>query len=218
MRLLCVLALLTCLAGCRTETTTHAFLDAYRFFRPDQTAVKVTTELDPKFRYLRAQIGQRETFVALGYVDATPDGPVEVWYGPTGEVLRLRDGRVVGAHLEYWEGWQSVSFAGLPRWDEIGAAVSFERSRDARPGYRYGIKEKMHIRRIPAPVDTNLKLLSAAALTWFEERAEGSELPPTRYGVDLSGTKPRVVYAELCLARDNCFSWQRWLPKKASRQ
>ena len=218
MRLLCAGALLACLAGCRTETVSQAFLDAFRSYRPEQAPLQLSTDLDPKFRYLRVQKGRRDMFVALGYVDQSPAGPIEVWYSPKYEVLRLSDGRLVGASLGMGTDWRSVSFKELPRWNEIGEQAVFERQRDVSPGYRFGVREKMRIRRIAAPADSNLKLLSVSSLAWFEEQALDGDLPPTRYGVDMSGAKPQVVYAEQCLSDIECFSWQRWPPRKAGRQ
>lgn len=218
MRLLFLVLVFTCLGGCAIEPSSRAVVDVYRFFRADQSPVKVTTGLDPAFRYLRVQVGRRELFVALGYVEQHADGPIEVWYSPTREVLRLRDGRLIGASMSFGADWLSVSFANLPRWNEIGDETFFERNRDVSPGYRYGIKEKMFIRRVPAPADSNLQLLPAASLIWFEEQAVNGDLPAARYGVDMSQASPQVIYAEQCLSPETCFSWQRWQPEKASRR
>jgi hypothetical protein len=89
----------------------------------------------------------------------------------------------------------------------------FERARDLSPGYRYGIREKMLIRRIAPPDDTQLRLLPPSSLTWFEEVVQGGEdEQPARYAVNLNRRDGmhRVVYAEQCLSSDLCFSWQRW--------
>ncbi|OGS80525.1 MAG: hypothetical protein A2061_11155 [Gallionellales bacterium GWA2_59_43] len=181
-------------------------LDAYRLNRTGAAA-----GLNPDFSYLRVQVDEREVFLALGYVEQHPDGPVEVWFSANAEVLRLYDGRVVGAVTKTGPGWLSVSFKNLPSWDKLGNEAVFDRARDLSPGYRYGIREKMLIRRIAPPDNSQLKLVQASSLTWFEERVQGDEHePPARYAVSLDGITPRVVYAEQCLSGDLCFSWQRW--------
>ena len=211
-----IFVLLSCLTGCTVEPASQALVDAFHQYRADNSSNKTAPGLNPNFNYLRVQVGKREVFMALGYVDQLPDGPVEVWYSALGEVLRLRDGRLIGATMNMGTDWLSVSFTNLPRWDQIGAQASFERNRDVSPGYRYGIKEKMHIQAIPQPNDSQLQLIQPSSLTWFEEHAEGAgALPPARYGVNMAAT-PQVVYAEQCLSSDFCFSWQRWTPVKVS--
>ena len=215
---LCVLLLVVCLAGCTVDPASQAVVDAFHHVRAGGLPHESTLYLDPRYKYLRVQIDQREVFMVLGYVDSHPDGQVEVWYSALGEVLRLRDGRLIGATMNMGTDWLSVSFNHRPRWEQIGAQASFERSRDISPGYQYGIKENMLIQRIPQPSDSQLRLIPAPTLTWFEERVVGGEgLPPARYGVSMVGATPQVVYAEQCLSSDLCFSWQRWVPLEESK-
>jgi len=206
------LLLVVCLTGCAASSGSQALVDAFHLVRADQPSQE--DHLDPHFKYLRVQVDRREIFMALGYLDSTPDGQVEVWYSALGEVLRLCDGRLIGASMNRGTDWLSVSFSHLPHWEQVGAQASFERSRDISPGYRYGITEQMFIRRIQQPNDTRLQAIDASRLAWFEERAEGDgALPAARYGVSMEGSAPQVVYAEQCLSDDLCFSWQRWTPR-----
>lgn len=208
----CLLALAACLTGCAVEPASQAMVDAYRLMRSEGAAQQSAVELNPNFRYLRVQIGTREVFMALGYVDQLPDGPVQVWYSAEGDVLRLRDGRVVGATMKSGTDWLSVTFAHLPSWEAVGSQAVFDRARDESPGYRYGIKEKLMIRRIAPPDDSQLKLVPASTLTWFEETVQGDTSGrPARYAVSLDGAGAhQVVYAEQCLSSEYCFSWQSW--------
>ena len=48
-------------------------------------------------------------FLVLGYVDTSSDGPVEVWYSGSGEVVRMRHGRVVGT-TGLSTDWRAVRF------------------------------------------------------------------------------------------------------------
>jgi hypothetical protein len=211
-------ALAFCVAGCTVQPASEALVDAFHLFRRGGGENANTLRLNPAFQYLRVQVDQREIFMALGYVDQYQDGPVEVWYSALGEVLRLRDGRLIGATMNMGTDWLSVSFKHLPRWGQIGEQAVFERGRDVSPGYQYGIKEQVFIKPIPQPNNTHLQSISAASLTWFEERTQGQAgLPPVRYGVNMAGAVPQVIYAEQCLSADFCFSWQRWTQTKASR-
>lgn len=194
------------MAGCAVEPASQSVLDAYRLIRSEGSAAQ--HELNPKLSYLRVQTDGREVFMALGYVDATPDGPVEVWYSAEADVLRLRDGRVVGAIMKTGTNWLSVSFSGLPCWEAVAHQAQFERIRDVSPGYRYGIHEKVLIRRIEPPTDTQLKNIPASSLTWFEEIVRGGAVDrPARYAL---GQGNAVIYAEQCLSSEYCFSWQHW--------
>ena len=194
------------------DPASQALLDAYHMARPDVQLQQI--HLDSRYKYLRVQVGQREAIMVLGYLDSS--GEVEVWYSALGEVLRLRDGRLIGARMNLGTDWLSVSFSHLPRWDQITAQTTFERSRDISTGYQYGIREQMQIRRIATPDDSNLKSIDAASLTWFEEHAPGS-VPASRYGVSFADSITQVVYAEQCLSVDFCFSWQKWPPQKESK-
>lgn len=195
---------LAIMAGCSLDRSSQTVMDVYRLIRPASGQVV----LNPNIRYLRILIDGREVFMALGHIDKTPDGAVEVWYSSDADVLRLLDGRLVGATIKTGVNLLSVSFSQLPRWDAVGKPAVFDRIRDMSPGYRYGIKEKMLIRTIAPPKDSQLELIPASSLTWFEETVQGAaEGDPAYYAVGKDGI---VVYAQQCLSSDFCFSWQRW--------
>ena len=205
-----VIACASILAGCASGT--QAIVDSVR------QAVKRGDDavpLDPKFAYLRVTRGRHVGFLYHGSTERSPEGPIEVFYSGSGEVVRLQNGRVVGA-LGLAAEWRKVSIA--PRsWTAIaqgGQQESFVRVRDAMPGYRTGIREDVVVRAIPAPSGGALRGVDPQTLTWFEEivvspGASSERLPRARYAVDLKG-KELVVYAEQCLAPDLCFTWQRW--------
>ena len=174
-------------------------------------------KLDPNFRYLRVTIGGRVVLLALGYLDPHPQGTIEVWYSAEREVVRLQNGRVVGAVGVTTE-WRNVVLPDLPEWPKLaGAAEPFRwtRTRDVMPGYRYGQRDALSLRTIPTPDKSALQGLDSTHLTWFEERFadDGSlktALPAARYAVAIAGDQGVVVYGEQCLAPQTCFTWQRW--------
>lgn len=189
------------------------------------------TRLNPSFRYIRVTVEGRVAFLALGNVDSSPRGPVEVWYSARREVLRLQNGRLVGV-VGLTTEWREVALPELPSWSEIartGRLHPWVRTRDVMPGYRFGVKDALVLQVVAPPTKSALQDLDSKSLTWFEERFQADSpratlaklagisddrtLPPARYAVDLRNGKETVVYGEQCLAPELCFSWQRWAVK-----
>jgi hypothetical protein len=190
----------------------QSMLDLGRQTSPTVGGEVAISPLQPGFKYLRVQIDKRIAYFALGYLDPHRGGDVEVWYSGEKEVLRLQRGRVVGAAGMATE-WLGVAMASAPDWSASLASTSYTRTRDVSPGYRYGLREQVEVRRIPPPTQTSLVGMAPDALVWFEESVSGPELlPPSRYGVSETNDGWQVVYSETCLASDLCFSWQRWKP------
>lgn len=168
---------------------------------------------NPKLRYLRVTTGDRVALMVLGYVDTTPQGPIETWYSSEGEVLRLQNGRVVattGLRVD----WRDVRYTRLPAWTEVTerAPTFFDRLHDEMPGYRFGISETVSLIRVPVPHNAKLVGLPASALVWYEESVRGTPhgLPSARYGLRPQAGVPVVVYGEQCLSVDFCLAWQPW--------
>lgn len=190
--------------------------------------VAAQAKLNPNFRYLRVMIDGRLVLLALGYVDSHPQGPVEVWYSAEREVLRLQNGRIVGASGSPIE-WRSVSLPELPSWDTLaraGQPLHWVRSRDVMPGYRFGVQDTLSLRVVSAPAKSSLLQIDPQRLIWFDEQMQPARiagrawfggdsvddlaLPTARYAVDLREGKSIVVYGEQCLAPRLCLTWQRW--------
>ncbi len=178
---------------------------------------------DPSLRYLRAELGGRIAYLVLGYTDPGPDGQTEVYYSATGEVLKLRRGRLVGtAGLPL--DWREVRQTGAPDWQALdatpaadpSAASSYLRERDVMPGYRFSIRDAVQVHAIASPGP--LAGFAGASLRWFEERsrpvdAAAEALPPARFAVRAGAAGSRVVYSEQCLARGLCLRIGIWPPE-----
>jgi len=217
-----VLSLIVALSGC--SSASNAILQTLPYAYGRNPGVD-NARLNPNFRYLRVTIGGRVVLLALGNVDSDPQSPIEVWYSAEREVLRLQNGRLVGA-VGLTTEWRNVSLPELPSWSKAASAkgeIRWTRNRDVMPGYRLGVKDALLLRVVEVPGRSALKDLDARGLTWFEERSEAgtwlartlgnvadAPLPPARYAVDFSGGKETVVYGEQCLAVELCFTWQRW--------
>jgi hypothetical protein len=200
------------LAGCTSGM--GAAVQSVRELLPKGGAVE-SAKLDPRFEYLRITRGKHVGLLYRGSVESSARGTINVYYG-AGEVVRLQDGRIVGA-LGLTTEWRRVEVE-APSWSAIGggSGVRIVRTRDVMPGYVSGLREELAVRRIPPVEDSALRGVDPRSLAWFEERAVeapltlAAALPPARYAVDLFRGNGTVLYAEQCLAHDLCFTWQRW--------
>jgi hypothetical protein len=188
------------------------------------TTAVTPAPLNPNFNYLRVHVKNRVAYFVLGYIDKHPSGDVEVWYSAEREVLRLQNGRLVGATGSATE-WSGVELIGQPSWSNSQTTQTFERVRDVSPGYQHGIHEKLQVRQIAPPKKTFLSRdVNKEALNWYEEQVitdtqknsisltSPTLLPVTIYAVHNNGRTHQVIYSETCLASDLCFSWQHWKP------
>jgi hypothetical protein len=98
-------ALLIVAAGCTTGM--NAVVESVRQVVRRGDAADATA-LDPKFAYLRITRGRHVGLLWLGSTERSADSPVEVYYSGTGEVVRLQNGRIVGA-LGLNTEWRKVS-------------------------------------------------------------------------------------------------------------
>ena len=221
-----VLSLVVALSACSAGS--NAILQTLPYAYGRNPGVD-NARLNPNFRYLRVTIAGRVVLLALGNEDIDLRGPVEVWYSAEREVLRLQNGRLVGA-VGLTAEWRNVELPELPSWSALARgdqAFRWTRVRDVMPGYRFGLRDALSLRVIPQPRRSELQGLDPQRLTWFEERVESGQvaglsavfgnsratdlqLPPARYAVDFRGGQETVVYGEQCLAPDLCFTWQRW--------
>lgn len=216
VRLCLALLIGVLLSGC--ETASDAALKTLREALWGAPPPPDSKNLDPRFNYLRVTEGKNVAFLAQGYVEPHPGGPIEIWYSATHQVLRLQQGRVVGLTGAYAE-WQRVqlpadlaSWASLVRNDQV---YEFERVRDLMPGYRYGVRDRLRLQPTAPPRRSALVAIAPESLAWFEEvmvaTVGGEMLPPARYAVALPGGEGRVIYGEQCLSEKLCIAWQRWV-------
>ncbi len=172
-------------------------------------------KLNPALRYLRVSGNSDPVLMVLGYADHTPEGVIETWYSNSGEVLRLREGRILSS-AGLPTDWSGVRYRAVPAWQALGpaSAAKYIRQRDEMPGYRFGITETVVLRGIEAPSQVRLVGLPAAELRWYEETVLGQQRPSARYGLGFWDGSPRVVYGEQCLSESLCLAWQQWPPTR----
>lgn len=167
--------------------------------------------LDPQRQYLRASAGGPPEFLVLGFIDPHPQGPIEVWYSASGEVLRIQNGRIVAAVGLHPLEWRKVTLSAQPRWSNITTSLQIQRQRDMMPGYQFSITDSLSISPISPRKKSNLVGIDPASLHWYQEvSTEGPALPVSRYAVRQQNQQETVIYSEQCLSEDLCIYWQRW--------
>jgi hypothetical protein len=185
-----------------------------------QTAIPDAPDL--RFSYLRVQVpGHPPGLMVLGYVDPDPAGPIEVWYSANRETLRLQNGRVIST-TGTLEDWSAVHYAPAPpAWSDVTVAgMSYERQRDAMPGYRYGTREQMKVQALPASptveLPASLPADKASGYRWYRESVlpqPGQAIPPLPDAWFAWGKHRgvnQIVYSEQCLSPEFCLKLQRW--------
>lgn len=191
-------------------------LDSARLLYRGDSA-EAQPNFNPSYRYLRTSVNGRVLFMVLGYIDPRPEGPVEVWYSGTGEVVRLLNGQLVGTTGLSID-WRDVRLSNLPAWQAHVAnrTQTYVRERDLMPGYRFGIRDDIARAPIAPPSDSALAGTRASSLHWYEERSTSrpaaASVPPARFGVSFASGAPQVVYSEQCISRDLCMSFEQWTP------
>lgn len=172
--------------------------------------------LDKRYRYLRVQYNQLPAvYMVLGYLDSQDTQSVETWYSADGEVIQLREGRIVGtAGLPY--DWAHVKLSALPNWGELanGQPMAYTRQRDSRVGYAYNVTDHIEVVR-PSGTSAALQFPATAprlpdTAWWVQETT--SALPAAYVAVLPTANGPTWVYSYQCLTPQVCLSMQPWPP------
>ncbi len=213
-----------------TETLAYFLSDA---------GASASPKVDPRLRYLRVEVqGHPPGTLVLGYVDPSPDGPVEVWYSANREVIKIQNGRIIataGLPLD----WSGTRFEPAPvAWPAVGAdGTDFRRLHDEPTQYRTGIVDAVRLhpwlgelpQAFTESLPTTLPSSLARTYTWYQETY--TRVPPKHAGgeagTSLLAQAPAwfawgphlgqwtVVYSYQCLTPDFCLKLQRWPPQEA---
>ncbi|AFT90116.1 YjbF family lipoprotein [Paraburkholderia phenoliruptrix] len=188
----------------------RAISDSYAFLRQTSEAQVERTVLAKGHQYLKVSSQGRAALLVLGNVERDPQGDIEVWYSGAREVLRIQNGRLLGATGLSTE-WMNVRLASPPDWLSVAGPTSYARRRDMMPGYDFDESDKVTVQPIGMPSDTRYTGPGAARLRWYVEHSQGRiALRDARYAVTQKDGRAVVVYGEQCLDRGLCISWQRW--------
>ena len=170
--------------------------------------LSMQARFDPRYRYLRVTVNGRAVPMVLGFVDGPPSAPTDVWYSALHEVLRLRDGMLVGT-AGMPVNWLDVSYSAWPTWSQTAQVI--RRSHDLQPGYRFGLRDTLRIEAISPPGSSQLTGVAPASLRWFKA-TDSTDHRQMLYAVR-GTTHPHVVYGEQCLDAKLCLTWQDWPPQ-----
>jgi hypothetical protein len=188
----------------------RALSDSYSFVRQNSDSQIEHTVLAKGNQYLKVSVRGRAALLVLGNVEQNASGNIEVWYSGAGEVLRIQNGRLIGATGLATE-WLNVRLSAPPDWLSIQAPTSYARRRDVMPAYDFGEADTVTVTPIDMPTNTRYTGPKAPALRWFVERTQGRiPLRDSRYGVAQKDGHAVVLYGEQCLDDRLCLSWQRW--------
>ena len=182
-------------------------------------AATLPAKPNPLYRYLRIEAaGRAPALLVLGYVDAHPQGDIEVWYSAKNEVIKTQNGRIVGTTgLEV--DWRAVRFPSAPpAWAAVPLQGGvYQRLRDEMPGHRYAVSDRMELKPWlglpPISLPISLPVEPANAYRWFRETALSSTdppLPPAWFAWGQHWGQTAVVYSEQCLSATFCLKLQRW--------
>lgn len=187
---------------------------------PFQAVEPLQAQLNPDYRYLHVTLaGAKPALLVLGYVDAHPQGEIEVWYSAQGEVLRLQNGRLVGAAGLPVE-WRRVAYPQTPpAWQAVPSeGARFTSVRDEQPGYQLGKVEQVLLTPLPKP-PLAMSEPALATATWFQESysdARGPTRPDAWFALGKHGGTTTIVYSRQCLSASVCLYLQRWPLQKDS--
>lgn len=224
--LLCMLC--SSLLGCAGNTS--LLTDNVRAaFQSSPADITVGQVLNPSFRYLRVTADGRSFLMILGYVDTdtTTGEPIDVWYSGQGEVLRLKNGRLVGLTTtaeSFRAQWQRE----LPRWTELALnksdnlAVHFDRLIDTTENYRFGLVQQAYM-KLEAP-PRHLKPAGTQRIDqrWLKESYKSTRsmqsswfalMPSNQFKTDW-----QVFYSFQCVSEKLCFELQDWTPEDHAAQ
>ncbi len=196
-------AALAALTGCTPATQSLVEITPLRHLLghpPEPT-------FNPRYRYLRLTVNGRPFYMALGFIEGRPGARTDVWYSSVSEVLRLRDGLVVGsAGLPV--NWVDVRYSAWPSWTH--AAQTLTRSVDVQPGYRFGLRQRLELRPVPSPGARELVGVDPRSVRWFALRDQATQRIDYYAVRATPGRRPDVIYGEQCLDARLCLTWQHW--------
>ena len=209
LRLWALLLPIACV-GCASGA--GAVYDSMRTALSSPHADSATTPaLRPELQYLHVTQNGQTSRLALGYRESmatAPDAQAEVWFAANGNLIKLYNGHLV-ASTGLATNWRAVRWTALPQWSDVPAqGVVYERERDVMPGYRYGLRDRLHLRPMDAPpaLAPSDMAWHASDMLWFEETDVDGDLPTGFFAVDPSRPDHPVVFSHQCLSPDLCLS------------
>jgi Group 4 capsule polysaccharide lipoprotein gfcB, YjbF len=212
------------ISGCASTAPTPensawtGLLDSFQINSSDPTA---SVPLSLATWYLKVQVPDTPpALMAFGYLEAHTNPPTEVWFSGGGQIIKIREGRVVATHGLTVD-WKDVSSPlGWPQWPaETNVETHYTRIRSTMPGYDVGIREHMRVTLISAPSTPVSKLIPGASdlkvsqWRWYREEVVSSprsKLPHAIFATAKVQGTTVVAYSQQCLSETFCLHIMRW--------
>lgn len=160
--------------------------------------------LSNQHEYLLLRVQGRDAVMVLG---KRADDAKEDWFSARREWLRLRDGRIQAVQGMQHD-WHVVQ-GEAPAWTQVDASpVSWERVRDAMPGYRHGVRDRVHTRAVAAPTSgLPTRLKPAPDWRWYEDEILSVDEMGQSWAFRqrFAMARGKMVYSEQCTAPQWCF-------------
>ena len=161
----------------------------------------------PGVAYLHITVNGRQAWMALGERTQDTQGVHTYWYSGQGEMLHLRNGRLVEALglTHELRGQRGVA----PSWDAVAQSpqgVQWQHQRDWMPGYRYGVWANISSQTtVPTPQQEQLV---GPGAQWFVDRVhtQMAQAQAWHYLERFAVRDQQVVYSEQCLAPQLCLT------------
>lgn len=193
--------------GCQTSNPGYATLKA--LFSPTEA------KFDASYDYLSIQSDTSNGRMILGYRQFQQGRVIENWYAGGGEMLETVDGRVHKALGTTSEIHRNTGQA--PTWQSLSnsrSVVTWRRTLDIMPGYRFGIEEKITTRQL-----TNLEIpvvsgIELNGLVWFQDDVQTTDIQgrPAYYRQLFAVKNDQIIYSEQCISEMLCMRIQ-WIPR-----
>ncbi len=163
-------------------------------------------DFEPKagFEYIQVSINSRSTLLAIGKRVRTGAFADEYWYSGAGEMLYLRNGRLMQA-VGLTKEIRTTSIEMLDFEDVQKTPIVWSRTRDLMPGYLMENIQYVTSKQVD-PVDKHF-LKAPNASKWIEEQINtknnaGQDITYVEiFAVDVTGV---VVFSRQCIAHDLC--------------
>lgn len=173
--------------------------------------------LDPNLSYLKLGVNGQEALLVLGYQTAEE----KIWFSSDRAIVKTKNGYLSGMQ-GFVTNWEVVSGPDLIKFPNLGLPTSYSRVRNVMPGYQYEVRESVLVTPLLSAPSSVPAELPGKPWRWFSEKVTsqyGGHKQvydyPGLIALDVSKKPYQVMYAQQCLKRDFCLSWQTIIQEKS---
>lgn len=199
------------LIGCQTTPSSWF----HPFHKASQTQHDAVPTLNADFQYKRLTINGNVFWLAQGAVDQWTKPHTQVYYSADRNVFKWANGRLhsVNNGQTQWREHQvaQINWRDFPKLQN----AHFTRHLDQTDGKR-NVVQKRQIQVVPAPA-VHAYVGKTTGLIWLHEFSDTAT--PSSYNDDIwyaidPNHPQQPIYAQQCIAKKQCFTWQDWSIKQ----